>query len=105
MTAEGSACSARVKSVRAGKYVFMRKRVFSPRANLFLVLAIFVDGEFPELFLVPSTVWLSPNALFVSKDYEGKKSAPEWGVQLSKKNRPLLEPFRFAEVAMSLRSG
>jgi hypothetical protein len=30
-----------------------------------------------------------------SRDYEGKKSKPEWGLNLSRRTIPLLEQYRF----------
>jgi hypothetical protein len=49
-------------------------------------LVQFVNGEPATLFLVPSCVEGTPNTILESRDYgEGKKSAPEWGLTLSKK--------------------
>lgn len=86
-----------VKSAYHSKYVFFPKQKFILRENLLAVIAMFVDGEMPTLYLIPSSVWLKPNALFVSRDYKGKKSKPEWGLNLSKKNLPLLDVFAFHE--------
>jgi hypothetical protein len=52
--------------------------------------------------MIPSFVWKEKNALFVSRDYEGLKSKPEWGLNISKKNMALLETFRFEQVTESL---
>jgi hypothetical protein len=59
------------------------------------VVVIFQEGRKPDLFLIPSRAWESPTQLLVSRDYEGKKSKPEWGINLSHRNLPLLEPYRF----------
>jgi hypothetical protein len=32
----------------------------------------------PELYILPMTAGLTPNALVVSHDYDGKKSKAEW---------------------------
>jgi len=87
-----------VKSVRGLNYIFFQKDKFNPRANLLAAIVLFFDGEVPQLYLIPSTAWLEPNALLVSHDYEGKKSKPEWGLNLSKKNLPLLAQFAFDQV-------
>jgi len=84
-----------VKSVRGLNYIFMRKDKFRPSPNLLLAIVLFSDGREPQLYLVPSTVWSEPNTLFVSRDYAGKKSQPEWGVNLTQKNLPLLATFAF----------
>jgi hypothetical protein len=37
-----------------------------------------------------------------SHDYEGKKSKPEWGLNLSKRNLPLLSHFAFDDVVQKI---
>jgi hypothetical protein len=92
-----------VKSVRGFNYIFFRKEYFELRNNLFAAVVILDEGEPPKLFLIPATVWQSPNALFVSRDYgPPKKSKPEWGISLSPKNYPLLQPYAFESVVAGL---
>jgi hypothetical protein len=75
-----------VKSIRGLNYIFFRKEYFELRENLYAAIVVFDAGESPKLFLVPATVWLKPDALFVSRDYgPPKKSKPEWGIFLSPK--------------------
>jgi hypothetical protein len=85
-----------VKSSRDLSYIFFLKDKFTPRENLLAAIVLFKDGEHPGLYLVPSTVWIHPNSLFVSRDYEGKKSKPEWGLQLSHRNLSQLKDYEFA---------
>jgi hypothetical protein len=76
-----------VKSIRNYSYVFMRKDVFKPRKNLLLALILFDDNKEPTLLLIPSLDW--PNKahpFLVERNYEGKKSEPEWGVNITKSN-------------------
>jgi hypothetical protein len=82
-----------VKSSRNLNYIFFPKDKFDLRDNLLAAVVLFIDGEAPQLYLIPSTAWSEPNALLVSRDYEGKKSKPEWGLNLSQKNLPLLAKF------------
>jgi hypothetical protein len=63
---------------------------------------IFLPGKQPEHYLIRSTKWEEPDALLVSHDYVGKKSPPEWGLNISRKNLPLLERFKFDKVIMYL---
>lgn len=92
-----------VKSVRGLNYIFFRKEYFEPRENLYAAVVIFDAGESPKLFLVPATVWLNKNALFVSRDYEPpKKSKPEWGISLSPKNYSLFQAYAFENVVATL---
>jgi hypothetical protein len=91
-----------VKSSRDLAYIFFPKDKFSPRANLLAAVALYFHGELPRLFLIPSTAWRSPNALLVDRDYEGKKSTPEWGLNLSRRNLHLLDAFAFERVVLEL---
>lgn len=101
----GPFIEVQVKSLRSLGYIFARKAKFVLRENLFMAVALFSEGQQPNLFLVPATAWLAPNELFVSRDYEGddKKSKPEWGVNVSQKNMPVLEQYGFENVVRQLR--
>jgi len=82
-----------VKSCRNLAYIFFPKDKFVLSPNLFAAVVLFEDNKLPDLYIIPSLVWQKPTGLFVSRDYEGKKSKPEWGLNLSQKNRSELEPF------------
>ena len=84
-----------VKSARGFNYIFLRKDKFRPRDGLLATVALFETGAPPRLYLIPSTAWLEPNPLLVSRDYEGKKSKPEWGLNISRRNMPLLDEYAF----------
>jgi hypothetical protein len=92
-----------VKSNFKGNYIFMQKDKFALRKNLYLVLVLFKQASSPELYLIPSTAWLKPNELLVSHNYPGKKSKPEWGINLSKKNLPKLSKYEFDKVVKTIR--
>jgi hypothetical protein len=68
-----------VKTVRRTTYVFMRKDKFRPAPNLLLALVILGEGEEPRMFLIPSSAWQGAKPPFVDRDYDGKRSAPEYG--------------------------
>lgn len=91
-----------VKSVRGYNYIFMRKEVFELSQNLLLAVFIFEDGSEPTPFLIPSNVWKNPDKVFVSRDYENGKSKPEWGINLSRKNRDRLDEYSFEKVIQDL---
>jgi len=91
-----------VKSLRSFGYIFMRKAVFQLRESLYVAFVLFTNGESPSLFLIPSTVWNSPDEVFVSRDYEGLKSEPEWGLNVSIKNLSILESYQFEHVMARL---
>ena len=94
-----------VKSSRNLTYVFMTKTKFKVSENLFLALVLFEDFKPPALFLIPSGVWRSPNALFVDRNFEGEglKSLPEYGLNLSQRNLHLLEPYAFDRMVAQLK--
>ena len=93
---DGQYYEIQVKAVRNLDYVYIRKdkMVLSPARIVYLLL--FSNGALPECYVIPSRTWNNPNALFVERNYDkpGQKSAPEWGINLSKKNLPLLESYR-----------
>jgi hypothetical protein len=100
----GSFYEFQVKASRNLNYIFFRKAVFTPKDSLFGVVVPFVEGEAPQLYLIPSMAWLKPNALLKDRNYgkEGQTSKPEWGVNLSRRNLPLLAPYKFDEVIQQL---
>lgn len=91
-----------VKSLRTLNYCYFQKSSFEPRQHLFAVLVLFLTSDPPDMYLIPSEVWLHPNRLFVSRDYIGKKSVPEWGIQLSRATLPTLQSYRFEETIKTL---
>lgn len=95
-----------VKSVRkgSGTYVYMTKKHFVLRPNLWLALMVFSEGEMPSAYIIPSIEWTSPNGLLVSRDYIGKASDPEWGICLSKKNQLILEKYKIESVLNDITS-
>ena len=91
-----------VKSVLRSNYIYMNKKKFDLRKNLLLVLIVHEENQAPNIYLIPSLEWEKPTALLVDRNYEGKKSAPEWGISLSKKNNTLLQKFDFDTMVKSL---
>lgn len=91
-----------VKSARGTNYIFLQKDKFKLRANLLVAVVLFSNSEPPQLYLIPSMTWQNPNELFVSRDYEGKKSNPEWGLNLSHRNLSLLSQYQFEKVVQGL---
>jgi len=94
-----------VKSLRSTGYVFMRKNKFELKNNLFLAFGLLLEEKAPELYLIPASVWETPNSVFVSRDYENLKSEKEWGMNISKKNLPELEQFRFESTVAKIIKG
>jgi len=100
---DGKYLEFQVKSIRgSGGYVFMRKSKFKPSPRLYLVFVLFLESPLPDLYMIPSTVWNQPSGAFVSRDYDGLKSEPEWGFNVAKKYMPDLERYRFTSMVEEL---
>ena len=92
-----------VKAVRGwDSYVFLSKATFVLRPGLLAAFVLFLEGEPPRLYLIPAETWATPSPLFRDRDYVGKKSQPEWGINISRRNAALLEPFAFDRVVAAL---
>ncbi len=85
-----------VKSVRNDNYVFIRKDKIDLDEHHLVCYIRFIDGELPDCYVFPSTVFKRPDgSLFTSRDYEGLKSKPEYGISTKKKtNRDELQKYR-----------
>ena len=92
-----------VKSVRTlTQYMFIQKDKFPMSKSRIVAFVYFEKGLPPKLFLIPLTEWLGPCPVLANRDYEGKKSKPEWGINLSRKNIGLLKQYIFEEVIKTL---
>ena len=92
----GKYWDVQVKSCRDLNYLYFRKDRFTLRSNLLAAVVLFSNDEAPDVYLIPATAWDEPNALFVSRDYAGMASAPEWGLNLSARNLKYLKPYGFS---------
>jgi hypothetical protein len=84
-----------VKSLRKSNYVYIQKEKFQMDDHHLVCFLKFTVGKMPDVYLIPMTAWETKNGVFVERNYgKGKKSKPEWGINYSKKNKHLLEPYR-----------
>ena len=88
-----------VKSVRDYGYVFIQKSKMELSENRLVCYLHFVEGRLPDVFVIPAVAWKTPNAVLVDRKYDkpGQKSAPEWGINISKKNYDLIKEYRADE--------
>lgn len=95
-----------VKSIQLSTgYVYMTKKHFSSdNPHLYLCLLLFQQGRLPDLYLIPSAAWRRETPLLRCHSYDkpGLKSKPEYGLNLSKKNLPLLEDYAFPKIIPQL---
>ena len=94
-----------VKATRGFNYLFLRKSVFSIDPFRYLAYVLFTGETEPTVYLIPSTAWLVPDNLFVSRDYEGKKSDPEYGLTVTKSNLGELNRHRLELTLAALVQG
>jgi len=79
-------------------YIYFLKENFKLRENRLATILLFENMKEPMIYLIPSLEWLSPNSLLVSRDYINKKSEPEWGLNISQKNKTVLEQYQFDRI-------
>ena len=102
-TKSGIFLEIQVKSVLKTKYVFMQKEKWNIESpTTYLSLLLFEDGKLPETYLIPATAWKTPSVLLGDKDYEGLKSKPEYGLNLSKRNMQLLQEYKLEDVIATI---
>lgn len=95
-----------VKSVRNDNYTFIRKNKLVTDNRHLICFIRFVDEELPDCYVIPATVFLQPDGmLFLSRDYEGKKSDPEFGINVSKKSLCDLQKFRVEQTLTAIQEG
>lgn len=81
-----------VKTVRLKKdsYTFIPKHIWNNelRKNMYVAFVVLQQGISPTLLLIPAIAWKTDltNKIFSDRNYEGKKSKPEWGITLNPKN-------------------
>lgn len=94
-----------VKSSRNFTYVYITKEKMAISSNRLVCYLNFIDGSLPKVYIIPSTAWLAPNAVLVDRKYdkEGQTSKPEWGINLSKKNLKILEPYKSESCLVSFK--
>lgn len=92
-TPSGRSVEVFVSTQRLGGYVFWTKRRFTPASNLFAAIVLLTDAEDPDVYLVPSTEWLSASPPLTDRPNVGKRSEPEYGVSLARSSLPALQRY------------
>ena len=60
-----------VKSVRDYGYIYMTKSKMPKLSEDRLVCYLhFIDGQLPDVFVIPATAWNTPNAVLVDRKYD-----------------------------------
>lgn len=83
-----------VKACRNDNYQFVKEKNFYKEENYYVFYIRFVDGEDPDMYLIPTTAWAEKNNAFVYRPYnDGQKSEAEYGINYSKNNKNLFERY------------
>lgn len=90
---ERSYYDIQVKTIRLTKeryfYETKVKWGHTIRPNLLIAFVILQANKAPTILLIKGSNWTdesSNNKIFANRDYEGKKSLPEWGLTINVKN-------------------
>lgn len=99
-----------VKTIRLKKeaYVYFTKEKWKNklRKNLLVAFVILQESTTPTLLLIPSTAWETEteSKIFSDRNYEGKKSKPEWGIIIKNKNISyLIEKYEMTKILPGLK--
>lgn len=92
----GKYYEVQVKSILKCNYAFIKKDKINLDKYHLVCLLHFEDGELPDVYIIPATVWKNPNSVFVDRKYSKpqQKTKPEWGINYSKRNISLLEEYK-----------
>ena len=98
----GTFYEVQVKSTRKGKssYIFVPESKAGGLSELRLLCYLrFVDDALPHVYVIPMSTWREPKGecrcVFVHHRYQNGKSKPEYGMNCSDRNMPLLECYRY----------
>ena len=95
-----------VKSIqkKTGFAVIKRRYFDVTDGDLYLLLLVFEQDRLPDPYLIPASAWRQENRLLKYYPYDkpGQASEPEYGVNLSAKNAPLLEEYRLERMLPGL---
>lgn len=80
-------------NIEKTNYAFISKSDLEQglRDDLWIGLVLFVDGQKPTEYLLPSTVWNEPNQLFTDSAIKN----PEYGINLNKNTINELQEYSF----------
>jgi hypothetical protein len=89
-----------VATRRGLRYPFWLKTDWHPADDVYACLVRLPEGAGePEVYLIPTREWEHPDGVLVSRDYEGRATPPEWGINLSGRNLPALSRHLLPEAA------
>jgi hypothetical protein len=88
-----------VSTQRVGGYAFWTKRRLQPSDQRFAVLVLLGDNPGPGVYLIPSLDWSDASPPLTDRDYEGGKSEPEYGIEISESSVPMLRRYAWTDAS------
>lgn len=98
----GPYITIKARILREAGYTSVRKSEFPLSPQQFLALIWLSQGKAPALYLIPAEAWRSPNVLLVDRGFKENCSVPEWGLKVTGKYMPLLEPYAIDSMIQKL---
>ncbi len=77
---------------------FWTKTSFDPQEDLFACAVVLDPGRPPDLYLISSLAWRSPDELLRELQNPRGKTPPEWRLNITRKNDKLLAKYPFSKV-------
>jgi hypothetical protein len=96
-TSGGRSLEVFVSTQRLGGYAFWTKRRLQPSRHRLAALVLLGDDPQPELYIVPSYDWLRAEPPLTDRDYEGRASDPEYGIDLGPASLPSLRRYAWTD--------
>jgi len=86
-----------VSTQRVGGYVFWTKRRLQPSEHRFAVLVLLGQEPEPSVYIVPTLDWVDASPPLTDRDYEGRKSEPEYGIDITASSVPSLRRYAWTD--------
>jgi hypothetical protein len=98
-TGGGRSLEVFVSTQRVGGYAFWTKRRLQLGEHRFAVLVLLGDEPEPTVYLVPSLAWVNASPPLTDRDYEGGKSEPEYGIDITRSAVTLLRRYAWTDAS------
>ena len=100
---DGPIITIKARILREAGYTSVQKSEFPLSPQQFMAVALLSQEQSPALYLIPAEAWRSPNALLLDRGFKDNVSVPEWGLNVTEKHMPLLEPYVVDNMIEKLR--
>jgi hypothetical protein len=99
-TGSGRRLEVFVSTQRVSGYAFWTKRRLQPDEHRVAVIVLLGDEPEPTVYVVPSLDWADASPPLTDRDYEGGKSEPEYGIDISRSALTLLRRYAWTDASV-----